>query len=74
MPRKKPKTASVSLHIDFEIAQLLLAMPNRSEFIRKAIKKQLDYLCPLCAGMGTLLPGLVDHYAEMIGKFGKASG
>jgi hypothetical protein len=39
---------------DDKLAELLEEMPNRSEFIRKALLTAMDHNCPLCHGSGIL--------------------
>lgn len=53
MPRaKQRKPALVAVKLDAETAALLDTLPNKSEFIRAAIRGRMDVLCPLCGGTG----------------------
>lgn len=53
MPRSRPrKPVVVALKVDADTASLLDAQPNKSEFIRAAIRGRLDRVCPLCGGTG----------------------
>jgi hypothetical protein len=46
----------VALKIDAETAAALDALPNKSEFIREALRARLDDVCPLCGGSGRRPP------------------
>ncbi|HPM77394.1 MAG TPA: ribbon-helix-helix domain-containing protein [bacterium] len=54
--------------VTFKVDQVLLAelrrMPNRSEFIRNAIKTALNNVCPLCQGTGVLSPEQKKHWED----------
>ena len=50
--RRSRKSILVALKIDAETAAALDAIPNRSEFIREALRARLDDVCPLCSGTG----------------------
>jgi hypothetical protein len=49
---KPPKPVLVALKIDAETAAALDTVPNKSEFIREALRARLDDVCPLCSGSG----------------------
>jgi ssDNA-binding Zn-finger/Zn-ribbon topoisomerase 1 len=66
MPRRAPKTAVVAFKVEQELADLLDKLPNKSEFIRKAIAAQLGVACPLCRGKGVIARGVHQHYAPII--------
>lgn len=57
------KTTLVAVKIDAELASLLEGMPNKSEFIRMALRSRLDDLCPLCAGTGLRPSQPLEHRA-----------
>jgi hypothetical protein len=61
--RKSPKSAIVALKVDAETAALLDALPNKSEFIRAALRARLDEICPLCRGSGLRPDAPVVHSA-----------
>jgi hypothetical protein len=44
----------VSFKADSALADLLEALPNRSDFIRRAVLAHARRLCPLCRGGGVL--------------------
>lgn len=50
--RRARKSVLVALKVDAETAAALEALPNRSEFIREALRSRLDEVCPLCTGSG----------------------
>ena len=70
MPRKSAsKTAKseiVAFKVEEELAQFLNNLPNKSDFIRKAILAQFGMTCPLCTGTGVVPRGIHDHYKPVI--------
>jgi hypothetical protein len=53
MRRKpRPNKQIVAFKVEPDLAALLDAMPNKSEFIRNAVARQLATSCPLCRGTG----------------------
>jgi hypothetical protein len=70
MPRRAPKTAVVAFKVEQELADLLDKLPNKSEFIRKAIAAQLGVACPLCRGKGVISRGVHNHFAPVINSHG----
>ena len=53
VPRKpRPTKHIVAFKVEPELAALLDAMPNKSEFIRAAVQGRLASACPLCRGTG----------------------
>jgi len=46
---------------DEELADILDRIPNKSEFIRKAIELAMENRCPLCNGTGSLTPAQYRH-------------
>ena len=50
------KESVVSFKADHNLAKLLQAMPNRSEFIRRALLQAMESTCPLCQGTGIMTP------------------
>lgn len=47
-------TKFVAVRVEDELAALLNAMSNKSEFIRSAILAQRAMMCPLCGGRGSV--------------------
>ncbi len=67
--RKPQKTAVVAFKVESELAELLDKLPNKSDFIRRAIAAQLGVACPLCHGKGVVPRGVHDHYAPLLTRF-----
>lgn len=58
-----PKPILVAVKVDAETAALLDALPNKSEFIRTALRARLDETCPLCGGSGMRPAAPLHHRA-----------
>jgi hypothetical protein len=58
----KPKQEIVTFKVDSSLLDVLRELPNRSEFIRRAILNALDNVCPLCQGSGVLSPNQKKHW------------
>ena len=65
MAHKNPKTEVVAFKVEAELAVFLNKLPNKSEFIRKAIAAQMSIACPLCNGAGTVNRAVHDHYTPL---------
>ena len=76
MARKtqKPKTQKtqkkqiVAFKVEDDLAGFLDSLPNKSEFIRKAILAQFGMTCPLCTGSGVVDKGIHDHFEGVIAE------
>lgn len=66
MPRRSPKTQIVAFKVEQELAEFLDQLPNKSDFIRKAIVAQFGMTCPLCTGTGVVARGLHKHYSPVL--------
>jgi hypothetical protein len=66
MARKKSELAMVAFKVEEELAALLNELPNKSEFIRKAIAAQLGLTCPLCHGKGAVSRWLHLQYSPLL--------
>lgn len=66
MARKTPKSKIVAFKVEDDLAEFLNNLPNKSDFIRKAILAQFGMTCPLCDGSGVVPRGLHDHYKPVI--------
>jgi hypothetical protein len=69
--RKTAKSKIVAFKVEEELAEFLNNLPNKSDFIRKAILSQFGMTCPLCAGSGVVPRGVHDHYKPVIGEHNK---
>jgi hypothetical protein len=61
------KTDIITVKVPEALSEALSGIPNRSEFIRNAIRAALDQTCPLCKGSGFLLP----HQKQMWNTYAK---
>jgi hypothetical protein len=66
MSKKSPKTAVVAFKVEEELAEFLNQLPNKSDFIRKAIAAQMQIACPLCAGSGQVTRWTHDNYTKLL--------
>lgn len=71
MARKSTKSKIVAFKVEEELAEFLNNLPNKSDFIRKAILSQFGMTCPLCTGTGVVPRGLHDHYKPVIAEQNK---
>ena len=51
------------------MVEVLAAMPNASDFIRKAISRSLEEPCPICAGGGVVATGFRSQLERLGGHF-----
>jgi hypothetical protein len=56
-----PKSVLVAVKVDAETAAFLDALPNKSEFVRGALRARLEETCPLCQGTGLRPPAHVER-------------
>lgn len=63
---EEKKKQIVAFKVEDELAEFLDKLPNKSEFIRRAILAQFNMTCPLCTGSGVVPSGIHDHFAEVI--------
>jgi len=56
------KSDLITFKVEPSLAELIERLPNRSEFIRKAILAALTNTCPLCQGTGVLTPEQRAHW------------
>ncbi|MGL4460833.1 MAG: hypothetical protein ACRDD1_20385 [Planctomycetia bacterium] len=69
MTKKTPKTTVVAFKVEEELANFLDQLPNKSDFIRRAIYSQLGIACPLCRGTGSVTKETHDHFANFLEKW-----
>ena len=67
-PSKTQKKQIVAFKVEDDLAEFLDTLPNKSEFIRKAILAQFGMTCPLCTGTGVVDKGIHDHYEPVIAE------
>ena len=60
------KQDTITFKVDDDLAGIIRRLPNRSDFIRKAILHALDNACPLCQGAGILTPSQKKHWDEFL--------
>ncbi len=65
MARRK-KQDVITFKVDDTLADALRGIPNRSEFIRGAIRSALVGSCPLCRGTGTLTLDQRRHWEAFL--------
>jgi len=63
---KRKKATMVGFKVDDALRRYLFALPNRSEFIRRAILTALRRSCPLCLGQGTVPIPIGEHFAPIL--------
>jgi hypothetical protein len=62
MPRpRSKKPVLLALKVDAETAAVLATMPNKSEFVRAALRARLEEACPVCSGTGLRPPAHVER-------------
>jgi hypothetical protein len=59
--------------VEAELAEFLNALPNRSEFIRRAILDLLGKICPLCSGRGFVYAPIGEWFRPILDANGDAS-
>lgn len=59
---KRSRHEIITFKADEELAKAMEGVPNRSEFIRRAILAALDNTCPLCKGTGSLTIDQQRHW------------
>lgn len=66
---KTLKSTVVAFKVEENLADFLNNLPNKSDFIRRAIYSQLGIACPLCRGTGSVSKETHDHFKDFIAKF-----
>jgi hypothetical protein len=67
--KNAPKSSVVAFKVEEELAGFLNNLPNKSEFIRRAIHAQLGIACPLCQGTGKVTSEVHDHFTSFLKKY-----
>ncbi len=73
MARKTPKSKIVAFKVEENLADFLDNLPNKSDFIRKAILAQFGMTCPLCTGTGVTPRGVHDHFKPILSRHASRS-
>ena len=60
------KQKVITFKVDPEIEELLDKIPNKSDFIRNAIVKAMDCVCPVCSGTGILNAHQKRHWENFL--------
>lgn len=58
------KSDIVTFKVDEQLMELLRHIPNRSNFIRSAVLRALENVCPLCQGAGVLSTSQLKHWED----------
>ena len=56
------KEEIITFKVDKDLHEIIKKIPNRSEFIRRAITVALESTCPLCNGSGKLNEDQKRHW------------
>jgi len=64
--RNTKKHGIITFKVDDELREALDRLPNRSEFIRSALRAALKGECPLCRGSGVLSAEERRHWDAFI--------
>lgn len=59
------KEQTVTFKVDSRLAEQLKQIPNKSEFIRHAVFKALNHVCPMCNGAGVLNNCQQEHWQQL---------
>ncbi len=62
----KKKEHIFTFKTDEHLADLLEKIPNKSQFIRKALQAALEQDCPLCQGSGILTGEQREHWQHFL--------
>jgi hypothetical protein len=66
MSRGPLKSRIVAVKVEAELAEFLNRLPNKSDFIRKAILAQFGTACPLCEGSGQVPAAIGQPYGPVL--------
>jgi hypothetical protein len=58
------KSSLVTFKVEPSLAELIDRLPNKSEFIRRAVLAAIANVCPLCQGSGVLTPQQQEHWGS----------
>lgn len=60
------KQEVITFKVDASLAEIIRRLPNRSEFIRRAILDAIENSCPLCQGTGIISPDQKVHWDSFL--------
>ena len=60
------KKEVITFKVDSTLSEAIKGVPNRSDFIRNAIRAALDGSCPVCRGTGLLTPKQKKHWGDFL--------
>jgi len=60
--KRNGKEDVITFKVDRSLAEAMESIPNRSAFIRDAIRAALGGVCPLCSGTGALTTQQQRHW------------
>lgn len=67
--KKQTKSSVVAFKVEEELADFLDKLPNKSDFIRRAIYAQLGVACPVCQGTGSVSRETHDAFTVFLEKW-----
>ena len=59
---KRQKSEIITFKVDEALLTAMQAIPNRSDFIRRAVVTALEVTCPLCQGTGMMSTEQKQHW------------
>lgn len=62
MSTNKSKSEIITFKVDAALSTAMEGLPNRSDFIRRALIAALESTCPLCCGTGVLTADQHRHW------------
>ena len=60
------KQEIITFKVDKKFADIIKQLPNRSDFIRKAIMAAMENTCPFCRGTGIITAQQKPHWEEFL--------
>ncbi len=63
---KREKVDIITFKVPESLREAMKGIPNRSEFIRKAVVAALNSVCPLCKGTGVIMPSQRPHWDSFV--------
>ncbi len=60
------KEEIITFKVNRELAEIIKRLPNRSDFIRRAVLAAVENTCPLCQGSGIITPEQKPHWEAFL--------